>query len=190
MKENERFGKWGKLNKREKRFFLILAACLCLGILLMRGHGGNAVEAQSSAASQKADSSLPPAGLSSAGEGDQLEQELEELLCQVKGAGRVHVALRYADSAAAVYAYDESTRVTTGENSSTRDTEARIVEIDDQPVLVSTTSPRIQGVVVVAEGGGDPLVKERLYQALSSLLGINAAQIAIIEAEGSRDYEN
>ena len=114
MKENERFGKWGKLNKREKRFFLILAACLCLGILLMRGHGGNAVEAQSSAASQKADSSLPPAGLSSAGEGDQLEQELEELLCQVKGAGRVHVALRYADSAAAVYAYDESTRVTTG----------------------------------------------------------------------------
>ena len=45
----------------------------------------------------------------------------------------------------------------------------------------------IQGVVVVAEGAGDPLVRERLYAAVRSLLGLKAAQIAVIEGEGSDD---
>ena len=99
--------------------------------------------------------------------------------------------MTYADSAASIYAYDNSTRTTAGEGTTSQDTESSLVSINNQPVLVSTASPKIQGVVAVAEGGGDPLVQERLYQALRSLLGINASQIAIIEAEGSEhEYED
>lgn len=188
MKKNDLFGQWRSLAKKEQRFLLILAACLLFGVLLMSWNSSSP-EAAVEGEQAQIQADLSPE-LYHGEEGDQLEKKLEELLCQVKGAGSVQVALSYADSARAVYAYDESTRTTTGKDSSTQDTEARIVEINEQPVLVSTTSPRILGVVVVAEGGGDPLVKERLYQALSSLLGINAAQIAIIEAEGSSDYEN
>lgn len=35
--------------------------------------------------------------------------------------------------------------------------------------------------MIVAEGAGDALVKERLYQAIKSLLGLTSSQIAIIE---------
>ena len=196
MKRNELSAKWGSLSPKDQKLLLTLALGLIVGVLLMswgRGVSGAAsavtATATSATTSTTSEPEKPP-GLYQQEPEDELEKKLEKLLCQVKGAGKVQVALTYADSAAAVYAYDNSTRTTTGESSSSQDNESRMVEINDQPVLVSTTSPRIRGVLVVAEGGGDPLVKERLYQALGSLLGINAAQIAIIEAEGSIDNEN
>lgn len=192
MKRNELSAKWGSLSPKDQKLLLTLALGLIVGVLLMSWGRGGSGAASAVTAATTATTSEPekPPGLYQQEPEDELEKKLEELLCQVKGAGKVQVALTYADSAAAVYAYDNSTRTTTGESSSSQDNESRMVEINDQPVLVSTTSPRIRGVLVVAEGGGDPLVKERLYQALGSLLGINAAQIAIIEAEGSIDNEN
>lgn len=188
MKTNELSARWGRVSKKEQRFLLILGACLLLGISLMcwgRGEEGSSPALGQQSGTEDGDALLPTFD----GEEDPLEIKLEELLCQVKGAGQVQVVLRYADSGTAAYAYDSSSRSVTGEGNSTVDTETRLVEMDQQPVLLSTSSPQVQGVLVVAEGGGDPLVQERLYQALRSLLGINAGQIAILEAEGSIDHE-
>ncbi|MDO4733202.1 MAG: hypothetical protein Q4B50_06795 [Bacillota bacterium] len=166
---------------------LLLGSILFLGMLLMCTAGGQSRPAE------KGEPAAPSGALSVSSSGavpGDLEGELEGLLCQIKGAGRVQVALRYGSSSRAEYAYDESSSSSSGENASSRDTERRLAEIDGQPVLLSTSNPQVTGLVVVAEGAGDPLVKERLYQALSSLFGINAVQIAIIEAEGSGDYED
>ena len=175
--------RWAALNKKERRFLLLLV--LLVGVLLM-GFGGGKIRSE-----PVENGMVPVEDDLMVGEQKDLEQKLETVLSQVKGAGAVQVVVTYADSAASVYAYDNSTRTTTGEGATSQDTESSLVSINDQPVLVSTASPKIQGVVAVAEGGGDPLVQERLYQALRSLLGINASQIAIIEAEGSeQDYED
>ena len=56
-------------------------------------------------------------------------------------------------------------------------------------MLIKSEQPLVRGVAVLAEGAGDPLVKERLYLAVRSLLGINASQIAIIEKERSETNE-
>ena len=177
--------RWRALSKKERRFLLLLAFCLLAGVVLMGLDGSQ----ERSEPTESLTVPVPDEVVSDGNE--ELEQKLEALLSQVKGAGRVQVAVTYADSAASIYAYDNSTRTTAGEGTTSQDTESSLVSINNQPVLVSTASPKIQGVVAVAEGGGDPLVQGRLYQALRSLLGINASQIAIIEAEGSeQDYED
>ena len=177
-------GWWQSREKKDRQRLVLLGAGLLLGIALMCRPGPE----KKTAVQPEAEAPALSEGLPGP---ETLESQVEALLSQVKGAGRVRVMLTYGESAASVYAYDNSSRVTSSESSQTNDTEARLVEIDDRPVLVSTVQPRVRGVVAVAEGAGDPVVRERLQQALCSLLGINAAQIAILEAEGSvLEYED
>ena len=130
-----------------------------------------------------------PAAVAAAASEDLLQRELESILCQVRGAGRVRVAVWYSAGSSAVYATeseDSSERRTDGEEEQlSEDRRVSVATVGDQPLLVRQESAAVRGVVVVAEGAGDPQVKERLYAAVKSLLGLKTSQIAVIEGEGS-----
>jgi len=116
-----------------------------------------------------------------------LEQRLENILSSVRGAGRVQVAVQYSESASTVYLMESETQQShsaDGESQSQSAEETLTVGmVGETPVRVKEQLPKIQGVVVVAEGAADAVVKERLFQAVKSLLGIEAGQIAILEGE-------
>ncbi len=175
--------KWTGLDQRDRKLFLKLGALLVLGLVLMAWAKGS----QDAKEDQAADP--PAASLSQlAGERD-LEARLAELLGQVEGAGQVSVMLLYEDSGAAVYAQERDTSTEAdGEASAARDSSS-LALAGNAPVLIKSEQPLVRGVAVLAEGAGDPLVKERLYLAVRSLLGINASQIAIIEKERSETNE-
>lgn len=175
--------KWTLLDQRDRKLFLKLGALLVLGLVLMAWAKGN----HSAQGAQAGDP--PAAGLSQPAGERELEARLAELLAQVEGAGQVSVMLLYDDSGTDVYALERDTSTEAdGDAGSARDSSS-LALAGNAPVLIKSEQPLVRGVAVLAEGAGDPLVKERLYLAVRSLLGINAAQIAIIEKEGSEVNE-
>ena len=190
--------RWQELPRRARRRVLILLLGLALGLLLLgwcrtlptAGTGAAETPTASTPGATPEDGQATAAVSGMAGD-DRLQQQLEEVLGQIKGAGRVRVAVWYSAGAAAVYAtetQEASDRREDGEGEQlSSEQKLTLAAVNDQPVLVRQESASIQGVLVVAEGAGDPVVAERLYAAVRSLLGLKRGQIAIIEGEGSVD---
>lgn len=113
----------------------------------------------------------------------QLAQRVADLLRQVEGAGRVSVLVRLASGEEAVYLqdHDQALRRTTerdtqgGTRTIEEETEnLRTVLADGdrglrQPVPRMLQGARVEGVLIVAEGAGDPAVRLRLVRAVQAL---------------------
>ena len=50
------------------------------------------------------------------------------------------------------------------------------------PVILQQTMAEVQGVLVVAEGGGSPAVRAQIAEALQNLLAVPAHKIVICQA--------
>ena len=55
----------------------------------------------------------------------------------------------------------------------------------DSCVVLRTESPKIQGVVVVCDGGDNSKVKNDVTNAVSALLGINVNHISVLKMKNS-----
>jgi stage III sporulation protein AG len=125
--------------------------------------------------------------------GSAMEVRLQNILSQVSGAGRVEVMVTYRESAEDVLAdMDNVTekRVTEQDSSGgQRDTyeyekEADYVMSEDNkgtPYVTKSISPKPQGVVVLAQGGDDPEVVEKLTRAVESLLDVSVHKIQVLK---------
>ena len=179
QKNKERiWQKFGHLSKKEKGLFIKLAICLVAGIILMSlGSGKKDDTATNTGTSSPQEAASTTLSESYYSEEKQLEDKLVSILSEVKGAGTVPVALTFEQGAEYVYAEENNEKQSTDQS----ETSTSLAQINDSPVLIKQRLPEVKGVVIVAEGAGDALVKERLYQATKSLLGLSTSQIAIIE---------
>lgn len=121
------------------------------------------------------------------------EKEMETILSQIEGAGKVTVMITYSSGKEVVPAYDsKSTENSTDEKDSgggTRsiqqsDQENSVVFQDEQggtkkPVLLKEKMPEVKGVVVVADGGGNPQVCEKLTKAVQVLVDVPIHRIQV-----------
>lgn len=168
------FKRLRKLTDKEKSLFLKLSLCLAAGIVLMTiSSGGKTTSPQAKEATAE------PLFLDYYSEEVALEEKLVAIFSAVKDAGKVSVALTFEEGTESIFA--EESNETLSENES--ETSSALAEINDTPVLIKQRLPKVRGLVIVAQGAGNPLVKERLYEAASSLLGLTSAQIAIIEGD-------
>ena len=179
QKNKERiWQKFGHLSKKEKGLFIKLAICLVAGIILMSlGSGKKEDTATNTGTSSPQEAASTTLSESYYSEEKQLEDKLVSILSEVKGAGTVTVALTFEQGAEYVYAEENNEKQSPDQS----ETSTSLAQINDSPVLIKQRLPEVKGVVIVAEGAGDALVKERLYQATKSLLGLSTSQIAIIE---------
>ena len=114
------------------------------------------------------------------------EARLEEILSQIKGVGKVSVMITYNSGAETEIAYDTNSSITrreSGDNvintEETNDCDA--VMSSGKPFVKRYLYPEIKGVVVVAEGGGDILVKQRIQEAVMTSLGLAAHKVCVSE---------
>ena len=124
-----------------------------------------------------------------------LEDRLCEILQYVKGAGKVKVMIIQSESSETVFVSDESNDTeTTNEEGSSGDrrtigkesTEKNTVIINSQggnakPLVSKEISPRIEGVLIVSEGGDDPAVKSDISKAVESLLNVPVHKIQVLK---------
>ena len=131
-----------------------------------------------------------------------LEKELEELLSSVDGAGRVRVMITLEQSRELVLEKEEkrSQKQTSEENAEGISKEGResiweektiFEEVDKEksPFVIKQIFPRIQGVVVAAEGVGTGCVRSDLSEAVQALFGIEAHKVKVLKLGLSRPLQ-
>lgn len=96
----------------------------------------------------------PAAGFSVSDYRAATQKDLERLLAQIEGAGKTRVLLTMENSAEYVYL----------ENGTTKTKEIQ---------------PRIRGVLVLCEGGNDPVTIGRVTEAVTKALDISTAKVCI-----------
>jgi len=128
-----------------------------------------------------------------------LEQRLERILTKMDGVGNVSVSVVFKESPEYEYAVNVSTSEKSitesdqsGGNRVTLDTteSGQLVLVrsanntGEKPVVVKEIKPEILGVLVVAQGASNPLVKAELTRAVQTLLGISLDQVTVVSGEG------
>ena len=112
---------------------------------------------------------------------DAYKDQLEEIIGKIRGAGEVRVMITYEGSSESVYAKDTSEQMK-GEEQKT-DSEHIILDKgnEEDGLLLKEIYPRVSGVAVVCEGGGDPTVKNEITLMLKALFGIGSNCISVSE---------
>lgn len=109
----------------------------------------------------------------------EMEQRLEELLSQVEGVGRVSVMVTWKSSSEKVVEKDVEESL---ENTVYREAE----DGSRTPYVVKEIKPVAEGVLVVAEGGGNGVVARQILEAVQALFPLDAHKIKIMKMEGSK----
>ncbi|MBD8918208.1 MAG: stage III sporulation protein AG [Lachnospiraceae bacterium] len=125
----------------------------------------------------------------------EMEAKAESLLSGVNGAGQVKVMITLRASSEQVVEKDMPvTRSQTSEQDSqggsrmvsefaTEDaTVYRKGNGYEEPYVVKTLSPRVEGVVVVAQGAGNGEVSKNLSEAVQILFGVEAHRVKVLKA--------
>jgi stage III sporulation protein AG len=121
-----------------------------------------------------------------------LEQQLEDIVGNIKNAGDCQVMVTMAQGTEYVYAREEKnmadtsqtseeSRLITGNKVSDEETYIMVsTKQGDKPLLLTEIAPRVKGVVVVCEGGGNAMVIDTVTEALATALNISKSQVCVV----------
>ena len=107
---------------------------------------------------------------------------MAEILSKVEGAGQVDVMLTFRQTEEKTIAHNE-TREETGETLRMEQTAILLEDGDGatQPLVLTETSPVVEGVVIAAQGADSPGVAAALNQAAQALLDVPAHKVAVLK---------
>ncbi|NLN87862.1 MAG: hypothetical protein GX133_09770 [Syntrophomonadaceae bacterium] len=123
-----------------------------------------------------------------------LVDDLERVLSLVEGAGAVQVSITLSSDGMRSYACNTKTerRVTQeadsmgGDREVTEENQSSDLAISGgDALLVEDRAPEVVGVLVVAEGAADYLIKERLTDATTVLLNVSPHQVRVETRKGA-----
>ena len=108
-----------------------------------------------------------------------LQQELEQILCQIRGAGKVKVLLTELTGSQTVYQTDQDQR---GEDSSNIKTVIITDKDRNQNGLVHRVDPPVYlGAVIVCQGGDSAAVNLAIVEAVASVTGLSTDRITVLK---------
>ena len=130
----------------------------------------------------------------------QQEERLKEVLQKVEGVGRVEVMITLQSSSEKVVEKDAPSRSqrveeadSQGGNRITQENEREETTVYEEngdgkrtPYVVQELEPRVEGMIVIAEGGGNAQVKQNILEAVEALFPVEAHKIKIMKMEGSK----
>ena len=133
---------------------------------------------------------------SQAVEQNELEQKLEAILSKIEGAGNVEVLITYSQSSELVPVYNESSTVSTTEESDQQGRTKKIEENTTQKEVIyeensgqkelvtqKIINPKVEGAIILAEGAEDSTVKTNIVQAVEAVTGIATHKIQVFTSK-------
>jgi len=126
-----------------------------------------------------------------------LERRLSEVLSLVQGAGRVEVMLTLSQSREIVLAEDvtsneslvkevDSAGGNRENHSLSKDMRTILIQSPrggQEPIILREMVPRVEGVIIVAEGGDDVFVREALMRAARTVLGVDIHKVQVLQRQ-------
>jgi stage III sporulation protein AG len=127
---------------------------------------------------------------------EKLQQNLEDIISTVEGAGKSKVLLTFESAAETVYATEERKNKEASEDKSdgevTRkkesdDCEKKYITIKDSEgtehaLAVTEIEPKVKGVIVICPGGDDPIVRRRIVDAVTTSLNIPSKRVCVTKS--------
>lgn len=126
-----------------------------------------------------------------------LEKRLEETLSLIDGAGRVRVMITLKDTGEKVVEKDVArcSDTDSGGSQNTDQSQSSVYVRDgsvETPYISNELTPQVEGVLVVAQGGGNSMVKQNILQSVMALFPLEAHKITIVKMsmQEDGDHEN
>ena len=112
------------------------------------------------------------------------ERRLVNALKHVEGVGKVKVMITVNSSKEAVVNKDSPYEQSSSEK---EDEQTILVEEDGKkvPYVIKEVEPVVEGVVVVAQGGGNDIIKNQIVEAVSVLFHISSYKVKVLKMEDS-----
>ncbi len=127
---------------------------------------------------------------------ERLEQNLENIISSIEGAGKSKVLVTFENSTETVYATEEKKNKEASEDKAegevtrkkeTDDCEKKYITIKDgegteHALAVTELEPKVKGVVAICPGGDNPIVKQRITEAVTTALNITSKHVCVIKS--------
>ena len=124
-----------------------------------------------------------------------IEKRLEELFGNIDGAGNVKVMITYKSGPEKVLATETKSSEESSQERDTDGTERTSKNVSSEinmaysqnnmssgePFIVKEKTPEIEGIVVVAEGGDDIIVKDAISKAAQALFNVPAHKVEVLK---------
>lgn len=149
---------------KDKKIFVLLIALVVAGVIMMLFDGNTTPQKQETQTQQY----------------DDLEQRLENILSNVKGAGNVRVMITYKAGSEKIIAYNTDKESENKDSGFATNEKNEIALSNDSPVVLKETYPEIEGLLIVAQGGENIKVKNNLISASMALLPIEVNKIEVL----------
>lgn len=187
MKKNEWFS-LGKIKKISKNQLLIGGLCGVLLLLIAIPTPGDSQQKDEILEKETETSGEMPADSYQ----KKLERELKQVLEKMEGVGKVEVMITLQDEGERVVEKDlskVSQETIEGEGEGKRETSEHQVQEetvfsqgnDGEPFVSKETAPCVEGVLVVAEGGGDSKVAKNISDAVLALFPVELHKIKVVK---------
>ncbi len=125
-----------------------------------------------------------------------LEQNLENIISSIEGAGKSKVLVTFENSAETVYAAEERKNKEASEDKSegeitrkkeTDDCEKKYITVKDSEgtehaLAVKEIEPKVKGVIAICPGGDNPIVKKRIIEAITTALNIISKHVCVTKS--------
>lgn len=121
-----------------------------------------------------------------------LESNLETILGNIEGVGKVKVLITYSESSQTVPMFNEDTSISSTEETDTNggsrkisqeNTKKEVIyqEVDGEkiPITQSVIMPTIEGAIITAAGAGNATVKSNIIQAVEAATGLATHKIQV-----------
>ncbi len=123
---------------------------------------------------------------------DELEAKLKKILSCISGVGSVDVMVSYSNTIMQVPMYDTKENTTTIEEEDVNGGKRKTEEVSNEqniiyeeknstkmPAIKQTIMPEVIGVIVVAEGANNSVVKENIKNAVEAVVNIASHRIQV-----------
>lgn len=107
---------------------------------------------------------------------EELEKKLTEAVSKINGVGEVKIMLTVEGTEEKVYAADIS-------ESDGRSESETVIIGTKEALLKSQKNPEVRGVLVVCSGGGKPAIKEKVVNAVATVLDIPTAKVYVTDGK-------
>ncbi len=159
----------GKMNKKNQLLILLLVGVLLVIIAIPTGkkEDENAKETRETQNAGQSQDYM-----------EQMESKLETILKKVEGVGNVEVMITYKSTTERIVEKD------TGSNDAAKEETTVYTNGTDgeqSPYVKMERMPQVEGVVVIAEGGGNAVVVKNITDAVSALFDVDTHKIKIMK---------